>query len=88
MASSLKSRLDRITRGIGPAAGKLVIIWPDAGDAPPIEWTGPGGADLSLRAPDGDGDPIGRLSEEQRAMIGPDDRLIVVQYIDEGPADA
>jgi hypothetical protein len=85
------ARLERIVRGIGEAAGRWVIIWPerDYDDSPATERVG---ANLSLRVPDGPGDWRGRLTPEQRALIGPADRTIVVRYVaaelPEGQVDA
>ncbi len=86
MASSLRSRLERIARGLAPAAGRWVIVRASQrGDAPPIERTGPRGENLALNVPDGEGDPMARLTAEQRAAIGPDDRIIAVHHVAEGP---
>jgi hypothetical protein len=89
MPSNLKSRLERIARGIGEAVGRWIIVGPSSGDDQPIERVGPHGENLRLRVPDGECDPMARLSDEQRAEIRPGDRVIAIRYTDTpGGADA
>jgi hypothetical protein len=84
--AQLKARIARLEARIGPAVGQWVIVWTThRDDEPPIERVGPGGVNLSLRVPDGPGDPMERLTDEQRSAIGPHDRVIVVRHIAETP---
>ena len=73
---SLRARVDRLAVRLEPSPGwpKVVEVVVEAGE--PIEWEGNG---VVLRVPPAaGGDPMSALTGDQRTLIGPADKVVIL----------
>ena len=84
MTAALRSRVNMLAQRSRPA-GRVIVVQPSLLGGDPIERTTSG---YLLRVPfETDADPMAALTEEQHALIGPDDRVITVCYVEDWRGD-